>query len=117
MRTVRASIAGRGTRRVVRGGVALRSHRANVLSVTLDDTHPEARRVQFEVLRRLTEGQRAALAVAMTSETLRWSRAAVREQMPGASEQEVILRWIELVYGEELAARVRPMAHRLGAPA
>ena len=27
--------------------------------------------------------------------------------MPGASEREVLLRWVELYYGEDLAARVR----------
>ena len=42
------------------------------------------------------------------------SRQAIRETMPHASEQQVILRWIELVYGRDLAERVAPFAGRLG---
>lgn len=51
----------------------------------------------------------------MTRDTTRWSRAGLRELMPGASEHEVILRWIEVVYGREIADRIRPFKHRLGA--
>jgi hypothetical protein len=50
----------------------------------------------------------------MTNDTIRWSRAALRELMPGAPESAVILRWIELVYGRDLAERVRPLRDRLG---
>jgi hypothetical protein len=83
-------------------------------SVFLDDTHPAARAVQTEILRKKTPAQRFAMVEEMTRDTTRWSRDALRERMPGASAQEVILRWIELVYGAELARRVRPLAHRLG---
>lgn len=81
-----------------------------------DDTDPEARRVQAEILRAMPPERRAAQAIAMSIDTTRWSRAAVRELMPGATEGEVILRWIELVYGRDLAERVRPLQARLGKP-
>jgi hypothetical protein len=79
-----------------------------------DDTDARARAVQFEILRAMPDERRAAMAIAMSEETTRWSRAALRELMPGASEGEVVLRWIEVVYGRELAERVRPLRDRLG---
>lgn len=79
-----------------------------------DDTDPRARAVQAEILRAMPPERRAAQAIAMSADTTRWSRAAVRELMPEATESEVILRWIELVYGAELAERVRPLQSRLG---
>lgn len=79
-----------------------------------DDTHPTARRVQIDVLRGMTEQQRFAMCAAMTKDTIRWSRQAIRDEMPGASDQDVALRWIEVVYGRDLAERVRPFLNRLG---
>jgi len=79
-----------------------------------DDTSQEARRVQIEILRAMSAESRAARAIAMSDDTTRWSRAAVRERMPGGTESDVILRWIELVYGAELAERVRPLRGRIG---
>ena len=79
-----------------------------------DDTHPDARRVQIDLLRGMTEGQRFAMCEAMTKDTVRWSREAIREEMPDASEQEILLRWIEVVYGRDLAEHVRPLIDRLG---
>jgi hypothetical protein len=84
--------------------------------VDLDDTHPEARRVQLERLRSMSIEERAAMADELSTMTTWLSRQAIRETMPGATEQQVILRWIELVYGRELARRVAPMAHLLGRP-
>ena len=80
----------------------------------LDDTHPDARRVQLERLRQMSEAQRLAMADELSAMTTWLSRQAIRETMPGATEHQVILRWIELTYGEKLAAQVAPMAHRLG---
>ena len=85
--------------------------------MVLDDTHPEARAVQMERLRRMSIEERIAMADELSAMTTFLSRKAIREVMTGATESQVILRWIELVYGKELAARVAPLAHRLGRPA
>jgi hypothetical protein len=84
--------------------------------VVLDDTHPAIRRAQDALLRTMTPAQRFAMLEDLTDATIRWSRDALRAQMPEAPESQVILRWIELVYGKEMAARVAPLADRLGAP-
>jgi hypothetical protein len=82
--------------------------------MALDDTHHEARDVQFERLRAMSIEQRIAMVDELSAMTTHLSREAIRASMPGAPEHLVVLRWIELVYGRELAARVAPLAHRLG---
>ncbi len=82
--------------------------------MTIDDTHPTIRRAQTALLREMTPAQRFAMVEDLTDATIRWSRDALRAQMPGASESQVILRWIELVYGKDLARRVAPCVDRLG---
>lgn len=81
----------------------------------MDDTHPQVRARQVELLRSFPPARRFVLACDLTHAALTWSRRAVRRTMPGATETEVLLRWIELTYGRELADRVRTSGHRLGA--
>lgn len=73
----------------------------------MDDTHEDAARVHIELLRRAGTTRRAALALSLSHTTISLSRRALRERMPGAPEREVLLRWVELHYGEDLATRVR----------
>jgi len=80
----------------------------------MDDTHPTIRRAQEALLRAMTPAQRFAMVEDLTDATIRWSRDSLRAQMPGVPESLVILRWVELVYGKELAARVASIADRLG---
>ena len=82
--------------------------------MALEDTHPRIQRAQDELLRAMAPAQRFAMVEDLTDATIRWSRDALRAQMPGAPESQVILRWIELVYGKDLATRVAPFADRLG---
>jgi hypothetical protein len=80
----------------------------------LDDTHPEARRVQLERLRQLAPEQRLAMVDELSAMTTFLSRESIRLQRPDATEQQVILCWIERVYGRALAEQLAPLAHRLG---
>jgi len=70
--------------------------------------------MQAECLRRMTAEQRLQLMEDLTAVTVQLSRETIAAQMPGASRGEVMLRWIALVYGEDLAARVAPLVDRLG---
>lgn len=92
------------------------SARTMLGGVALDDTHPRARDVQIALLRAMPPERRFAMASELTRATIAWSRQAVRETMPGAAEDDVLLRWIEVTYGHELAARLRPIKSRLGIP-
>lgn len=82
--------------------------------MALDDTHPDVRRAQFARLREMSATQRLGMVEQLTCTTVYLSRQAIRDVMPGASEQQVILRWIELTYGRDLAQRIAPLASRLG---
>ena len=84
--------------------------------MAIDDTAPTVRRLQIESLRRMTMAQRHAITEDLTATVVQLSRDAIAARMPGASKGDVMLRWIELVYGEKLAAQVAPLAHRLGRP-
>lgn len=55
---------------------------------------------------------RFQLMRSLTSTVVDASRRALRETMPGASEQEVLLKWVELHYGRDLADGVRRRLER-----
>jgi hypothetical protein len=80
----------------------------------MNDTNPKAQAVMDALLRAASPARRASMSFALTEATIRWSRNAVRESMPGASEQEVLLRWVRLTYGPEIEARLRKDGRKLG---
>jgi hypothetical protein len=71
------------------------------------DTDPEAERVQLELLRNATTGQRAALARSLSRTTMRLARRAIREVYPDADDDELAVRFVAHFYGPELAEGVR----------
>jgi hypothetical protein len=73
----------------------------------LSDTDPEAARVQLELIRRASPAKRLSLALALSRTVLGLSRDGLARRMPGASEAEVGLRFVELHYGRDLAQAVR----------
>jgi hypothetical protein len=80
---------------------------------SISDTDPESARVQLELIRRASPGRRLSLALSLSRTVLGLSRCGLARRMPGASEEEVGLRFVELHYGRELAEAVREdLAHR-----
>ncbi|MBM4048059.1 MAG: hypothetical protein FJ279_23400 [Planctomycetes bacterium] len=77
------------------------------------DTHPEAERVQVELLRQASVQTRLSLALSLSETAMSLSRRAIRRARPGISEQEVGLAFVELHYGRELAERVREYVNRV----
>jgi hypothetical protein len=73
----------------------------------MDDTHPAAARRQIELLRETTASRRATLALSLSRTVIDLSRRALRARMPGATEREVMLRWVEQNYGVEIGQRLR----------
>ena len=63
--------------------------------------------VQMAALRRATTGQRLALARKLSATSIALARAAIRRSNPGIDERDCLLRFAELHYGAELAARIR----------
>ena len=75
------------------------------------DTSPAAEAVQIALLRQAGAARRAELCLSLSRSVIELSRRALREQMPGADERTVLLRWAALHYSPTLAAAV---ARRLG---
>jgi hypothetical protein len=73
----------------------------------LSDTHPDAERVQIELLRQMTGAQRVAKVRSQTAFVIGLARKAIARANPGLSEQEVNLLWVEHAYGRDLATRLR----------
>jgi hypothetical protein len=73
----------------------------------LSDTHPEAERVQIELIRQMTGAQRVAQMRSQTALAVKLSRQAIARANPHLNQHEVDMLWIEYTYGKDLADRVR----------
>lgn len=73
----------------------------------LSDTDPEAARVHLELLRGASAERRLRLAFSLSRTVMSLSRGGLSRILPGASQQEVGLRFVALHYGSLLAAEVR----------
>jgi len=71
-----------------------------------EDTNLQAERVQLDLLRRATVARRATTALSLTQTVVELARRAIRRQNPELSEQEVLLRFVAIHYGPELAGRL-----------
>jgi hypothetical protein len=73
----------------------------------LSDTDPETERVHLELLRQASPGRRIRLALSLSRTVMSLSRAGLARQMPGATDEEVALRFVALHYGADLADDLR----------
>ena len=73
----------------------------------LSDTHPDAERVQIELLRQMTGAQRIAKLRSHTALAIGLSRQAIARANPHLDEGEVNLLWVEYTYGKKLATELR----------
>lgn len=73
----------------------------------LSDTHPEAEKVQIELLRKATFAERFAKMRSLTMMAIKLSRQAIGDANPEFTPQEVNLKWVELHYGKKLATELR----------
>ncbi|MBI2755334.1 MAG: hypothetical protein HYX52_01350 [Chloroflexi bacterium] len=72
---------------------------------------------QIELLRAATPARRAALARSLTGHTLGLARRAIREANPGADADELRVRYVAAVYGQDLASQFQQfLACRRDAP-
>jgi hypothetical protein len=73
----------------------------------LSDTHPDAERVQIELLRKKTVSERFAMIRSLTAFTFNLSRQAIARAYPNLSDDELRIKYIEHAYGQDLAERVQ----------
>ncbi len=70
------------------------------------DTSPQAEKVQVDLLRRAGPARRFALALSLSRTTIDLARMALKRRMPEATDQEILLAFLRLHYGADLAERV-----------
>jgi hypothetical protein len=75
----------------------------------LSDTHPDAERVQIDLLRRQSGAQRVAQLRSLTSLVIGLSRRAIARANPQLAhdETEIDMLWVEMNYGKQLADKLR----------
>ena len=73
---------------------------------TLTDTHPDAARVQLELMRAAGHERRSLLMNSFSQELIRASRLRLLQKHHG-DELEAKLEWVRIQYGADLEQRVR----------
>ena len=73
----------------------------------LTDTHPAMARKQVELLRQASTAQRFERARSMSQSAVQLARRAIRRTMPDAAEDEILMTFVAIHYGAELADRLR----------
>ena len=74
----------------------------------LSDTHPEARKVQIEALRRLGPEGRAKAMFALNRFTRECTKAGIRMRHPGYTEEQVEMALRRIMLGDQLFRKVYP---------
>lgn len=74
----------------------------------MTDTDPQTEAMRLQLFRRMSPQKRLALAVGWSTSLRRLSRAAVRQEFAGLSEEALRQKFAERWLGRELAARVYP---------
>lgn len=77
----------------------------------MNDTHPEAERVQIQLLRKLGPEHRVAMACALTDQTMSMSKAAIVRMHPTLSAADRELMFIDLHYGRHVADWIKSLHH------
>lgn len=73
----------------------------------INDTDPDALEIQFSLLRRAGVSGRIRLGFSLSAAVIDLARDGIRTSMPGSSEEEIGLRFVELHYGADLARDMR----------
>lgn len=76
------------------------------MSTLSADTHPEAERVQIELLRKLPAWRKLQIVGEMNQTVRTLMLSGLRQRFPHATDAELRRRLADLMLGEELAARV-----------
>ena len=83
----------------------------------LSDTDPDAQEVHIALLRAASTSRRLRLTLSLSRTTMSLARAGLARAHPGASPEEIALRFVALNYGAELAEEVRTHLARSRKPA
>jgi hypothetical protein len=71
-----------------------------------EDTHPDAEKTQLELLRQASVSKRLTLAFSLSQTVIDLAKRAIRRRYPHEGEQEILLRFVSVHYGADLASRL-----------
>ena len=71
------------------------------------DTHPEAEKVQIELLRKMSFSDKFYLVMKLSETAMKLSKRAIARANKDLNEEQVNLLFIEYHYGKDLADRVK----------
>jgi hypothetical protein len=71
------------------------------------DTDLQAEKIQINLLQRATLARRVALAASLSETVVKLATRAICRRNPGLDDHEVLLRFVEIHYGSELAESLR----------
>jgi len=72
----------------------------------MEDTDPKAEEVRIRLLRAMSPARRLALAAGWSNTLRELTRATLRDQFVGESEEQIRRRFADRWLGEELAEKV-----------
>jgi hypothetical protein len=70
------------------------------------DTDAGTEAVQVDLLRKSTIARRASIAISLSETAIRLARRAIRLQNANLTDREVLLRFVAVHYGRELAEKI-----------
>ena len=71
------------------------------------DTDLQTETIQLELFRRASVAKRVAAVISLSQSTIELACRAIRRQSPNCGEREVLLRFVAIHHGSELAERLR----------
>lgn len=96
-----------GLHGVVLPRMSLHRTRGSPMPSDLSDSHPNAERVQLELLGSASVARRLALARSLSATAIQLSRRAIARANPDLSAQDLDLLFVEYHYGAALAECLR----------
>jgi len=82
------------------------------MRVQSKDTNLHAERVQIDLLRKASVARRASITFSLSDMAIGLARKAIRLQQASLSERDVLLRFVAVHYGPELADEINEELRR-----
>ncbi len=76
------------------------------MSFGSEDTHPDAGDVQLNLLRQATIVRRLELVFSLSQTVIDLSKRAIRRRHPDEGDQEILVRFVSVHYGADLARQL-----------
>jgi hypothetical protein len=73
----------------------------------MTDTDPDVLRLQADLLRQATPARRVQLALSLSASVMQLAYAGIRRRLPGISDVDASLKFVEIHYGADLARAIR----------